>query len=123
MLDKLEGRVPIHDLAIAPLDCDALYAAIEKRDLPALRDVPVIVGGRHRGVVTAYSYIARTYGLRSAMPMFRAQKACTDSVVIKPDMKKSATVGREVRVMLLDRTPLFEPLSINEVFMDLSGME
>ena len=113
----------LHDLAIAHLDCDAFYAAIEKRDRPEIRDRPVIVGGRHRGVVAACCYIARTYGVRSAMPMFKALKACPDAVVIRPDMKKYAAVGREVRAMMLALTPLVEPLSIDEAFMDLSGTE
>ena len=113
----------LHDLAIAHLDCDAFYAAIEKRDRPELRDVPVIVGGRHRGVVAACCYIARTYGVRSAMPMFKALKACPDAVVVKPDMNKYTAVSGEVRAMMLDLTPLVEPLSIDEAFMDLSGTE
>ena len=113
----------LHDLAIAHVDCDAFYAAIEKRDRPELRDVPVIVGGRHRGVVAACCYLARTYGVRSAMPMFKALKACPDAVVVKPDMNKYAAVGREVRAMMLGLTPLVEPLSIDEAFMDLSGTE
>ena len=111
----------LHDLDIAHLDCDAFYATIEKRDRPELRDAPVIVGGRHRGVVAACCYIARTYGVRSAMPMTRALRACPETVVIKPDMKKYAAVGREVRTMMLALTPLVEPLSIDEAFMDLSG--
>ena len=113
----------LHDLAIAHLDCDAFYAAIEKRDRPELRDVPVIVGGRHRGVVAACCYLARTYGVRSAMPMFKALKACPDAAIVKPDMSKYAAVGREVRAMMLSLTPLVEPLSIDEAFMDLSGTE
>ena len=111
----------LHDLAIAHLDCDAFYATVEKRDRPELRDVPVIVGGHHRGVVAACCYIARTYGVRSAMPMTRALRACPDAVVVKPDMKKYAAVGREVRTMMQALTPLVEPLSIDEAFMDLSG--
>ena len=113
----------LHDLAFAHLDCDAFYAAIEKRDRPELRDRPVIVGGRHRGVVAACCYIARTYGVRSAMPMFKALRACPEAEVITPDMKKYAAVGREVRAMMLDCTPLVEPLSIDEAFMDLSGTQ
>ncbi len=120
---RVLSHAELHGLAIAHLDCDAFYAAIEKRDRPELRDVPVIVGGRHRGVVAACCYIARTYGVRSAMPMFRALKACPDAVVVRPDMKKYAAVGREVRAMMLDLTPLVEPLSIDEAFMDLSGTE
>ena len=118
---RLLRHPELHDLAIAHLDCDAFYATIEKRDRPELRDLPVIVGGRHRGVVAACCYIARTYGVRSAMPMTKALRACPDAVVIKPDMKKYAAVGREVRTMMLALTPLVEPLSIDEAFMDLSG--
>ena len=120
---RVLGHPELHGLAIAHLDCDAFYAAIEKRDRPELRDRPVIVGGRHRGVVAACCYIARTYGVRSAMPMFKALKACPEAAVIKPDMKKYAAVGRAVRTMMLDLTPLVEPLSIDEAFMDLSGTE
>ncbi|MCY4004226.1 MAG: DNA polymerase IV [Rhodospirillales bacterium] len=113
----------LHDLAIAHLDCDAFYAAIEKRDRPNLRDRPVIVGGRHRGVVAACCYLARASGVHSAMPMFRALEACPEAAVIKPDMRKYAAVGREVRAMMLRLTPLVEPLSIDEAFVDLSGTE
>ena len=113
----------LHDLSIAHLDCDAFYAAIEKRDRPELRDRPVIVGGRHRGVVAACCYIARTYGVRSAMPMFKALEACPEAAVIRPDMKKYTAVGAKVRSMMLGLTPLVEPLSIDEAFMDLSGTE
>ncbi|MDE0050081.1 MAG: DNA polymerase IV, partial [Rhodospirillales bacterium] len=120
---RVLGHAELHDLAIAHLDCDAFYAAIEKRDRPELRERPVIVGGRHRGVVAACCYIARTYGVRSAMPMFKALRACPEAEVIKPDMKKYAGVGREVRAMMLECTPLVEPLSIDEAFMDLSGTE
>ena len=121
--ERVLSHAELHDLAIAHLDCDAFYAAIEKRDRPELRERPVIVGGRHRGVVAACCYIARTYGVRSAMPMFKALRACPDAEVIKPDMGKYAAVGREVRAMMLDCTPLVEPLSIDEAFMDLSGTE
>ncbi len=120
---RVLSHAALHDLAIAHLDCDAFYAAIEKRDRPELRDRPVIVGGRHRGVVAACCYIARTYGVRSAMPMFKALEACPDAAVIRPDMTKYAAVGREVRAMMLALTPLVEPLSIDEAFMDLSGTE
>ena len=113
----------LHDLAIAHLDCDAFYAAIEKRDRPELRDRPVIVGGHHRGVVAACCYLARARGVHSAMPMYRALEACPGAAVVKPDMKKYAAVGREVRAMMLGLTPLVEPLSIDEAFMDLSGTE
>ena len=120
---RVRCHAELHGLTIAHLDCDAFYAAIEKRDRPELRDRPVIVGGRHRGVVAACCYIARTYGVRSAMPMFKALEACPEAAVIKPDMKKYVAVGREVRAMMLALTPLVEPLSIDEAFMDLSGTE
>ena len=118
---RLLRHAELRDLAIAHLDCDAFYAAIEKRDRPGLRGLPVIVGGGHRGVVAACCYIARTYGVRSAMPMFQALRRCPDAVVVGPDMKKYTAVGREVRAMMLELTPLVEPLSIDEAFMDLSG--
>jgi DNA polymerase IV len=110
-------------LAIAHVDCDAFYAAIEKRDNPSLRDKPVIVGGGHRGVVATACYIARTFGVRSAMPMFEARRLCPHAEVVRPDMAKYGRAGREVRAMMLDITPLVEPLSIDEAFLDLAGTE
>jgi DNA polymerase IV len=115
--DELPG------LSIAHLDCDAFYAAVEKRDDPSLLDKPVIIGGGKRGVVATACYIARIHGVRSAMPMFKALKACPQAVVIKPNMEKYAKVGRQVRQKMLDLTPLVEPLSIDEAFLDLSGTE
>ena len=108
-------------LAIAHIDCDAFYATIEKRDNPAIADKPVIVGGRHRGVVSACCYIARIKGVHSAMPMFQALKACPDAVVIPPDMAKYREVGLQIRDMMRSATPLVEPLSIDEAFLDLGG--
>lgn len=108
-------------LTIAHLDCDAFYAAIEKRDDPALADRPVIIGGGRRGVVSTACYVARTYGVRSAMPMFQALKLCPKAVVISPNMPKYAEVSRTIRRMCLDLTPLVEPLSIDEAFLDLAG--
>ena len=110
-------------LTIAHVDCDAFYATIEKRDDPALRDKPVIVGGGKRGVVAAACYVARTYGIRSAMPMFEAERRCPDAVVVKPNMAKYVQVGRAVRKAMFALTPLVEPLSIDEAFLDLSGTE
>jgi DNA polymerase-4 len=110
-------------LAIAHVDCDAFYASIEKRDDPSLADKPVIIGGGKRGVVATACYIARTYGVRSAMPMFQARRLCPLAVVIRPDMEKYARVGHDVRHMMLELTPLVEPLSIDEAFLDLSGTE
>lgn len=120
---RIVRHAELRQLSIAHLDCDAFYAAIEKRDHPELRDKPLIIGGGRRGVVSTACYIARTAGVRSAMPMFKALKACPDAVVLKPDMAKYATVGRQVRQLMLDLTPLVEPLSIDEAFLDLSGTE
>ena len=113
----------IHSLAIAHVDCDAFYASVEKRDNPSLRNRPVIVGGGQRGVVSAACYIARISGVHSAMPMFQARKLCPDAVVVSPDMKKYAEVGRQIRALMQSLTPLVEPVSIDEAFLDLSGTE
>ncbi|HXW41842.1 MAG TPA: DNA polymerase IV [Xanthobacteraceae bacterium] len=111
----------LDSLAIAHVDCDAFYAAIEKRDDPTLAAEPVIVGGGKRGVVATCCYIARTFGVRSAMPMFEALRLCPQAKVIRPNFEKYSAVGREVRQMMLALTPLVEPLSIDEAFLDLSG--
>jgi DNA polymerase-4 len=111
----------LEELSIAHIDCDAFYAAIEKRDDPSLNDKPLIIGGGTRGVVSTCCYIARTYGVHSAMPMFKARSLCPQAVIIRPDMAKYAAVGKQVRAMMQDLTPLVEPLSIDEAFLDLSG--
>lgn len=113
----------IDQLAIAHIDCDAFYATIEKRDAPHLRDKPLIVGGGKRGVVATCCYIARSYGVRSAMPMFQALAACPKAVVIPPDMAKYSRIGRQIRDLMRELTPLVEPISIDEAFLDLSGTE
>ena len=118
---RLVAHVELAELAIAHIDCDAFYATVEKRDRPELADQPVIVGGGQRGVVLACCYVARLYGVRSAMPMFKALAACPDAVVIRPDMAKYREVGRAVRVEMQRVTPLVEPLSIDEAFLDLRG--
>jgi DNA polymerase-4 len=118
---RLLRHPDLETLSIAHVDCDAFYATIEKRDDPSLRDRPVIVGGGKRGVVAAACYVARTFGVRSAMPMFEARRLCPTAIVIAPDMEKYVLVGREVRRMMLELTPLVEPLSIDEAFMDLAG--
>jgi DNA polymerase-4 len=113
----------LHALTVAHIDCDAFYASVEKRDDPRLRDKPVIVGGGRRGVVSAACYIARIKGVHSAMPMFQALKLCPDATVIRPDMAKYAAVGHDIRSLMRDVTPLVEPLSIDEAFLDLTGTE
>ena len=118
---RLLRHPEIDSLTIAHVDCDAFYATIEKRDDPSLRDKPVIVGGGRRGVVTTACYIARTFGVRSAMPMFEARRLCPQAIVIPPDFSKYTAASREVRRLMLQLTPLVEPVSIDEAFMDLSG--
>src|SRR5579872_7307442 len=118
---RLVRHHALPSLAFAHIDCDAFYATVEKRDNPALADKPVIIGGGKRGVVSAACYISRTFGVRSAMPMFKALALCPSAIVIRPDMAKYVRVGREVRRAMLALTPLVEPLSIDEAFLDLSG--
>ncbi|PDT52600.1 MULTISPECIES: DNA polymerase IV [Sinorhizobium] len=120
---RLLSHAELYRLTLAHIDCDAFYASIEKRDNPELADKPVIIGGGKRGVVSTACYIARIHGVRSAMPMFKALEACPQAVVIKPNMEKYSQVGREVRAMMLELTPLVQPLSIDEAFLDLNGTE
>lgn len=120
---RIARHSALENLSIAHVDCDAFYATIEKRDDPSLADRPVIVGGAKRGVVSTCCYIARTFGVRSAMPMFQALKLCPEAVVVRPNMEKYVQVGRQVREMMLALTPLVEPLSIDEAFLDLTGTE
>jgi DNA polymerase-4 len=113
----------LYQLTLAHIDCDAFYASVEKRDNPDLADKPVIIGGGKRGVVSTACYIARIHGVRSAMPMFKALEACPQAVVIKPDMEKYVRVGRQVRMLMQELTPLVQPLSIDEAFLELRGTE
>jgi DNA polymerase-4 len=113
----------LSSLTFAHIDCDAFYATVEKRDNPELADKPVIIGGGKRGVVSAACYISRTFGVRSAMPMFKALALCPSAIVIRPDMAKYVRVGREVRRAMQALTPLVEPLSIDEAFLDLGGTQ
>ena len=120
-------RMVVHanlaDLSIAHMDCDAFYASVEKRDRPELRDLPVIVGGGHRGVVTTCCYIARMSGVRSAMPMFKALKLCPKATVIFPDFAKYKTASAAIFAKVRALTPLVQPLSLDEAWIDLSGTE
>ena len=112
------------DLTLAHVDCDAFYASVEKRDDPSLKDKPLIIGGGgRRGVVSTACYIARTSGVRSAMPMAAALKLCPQAAVLPPNMKKYAQVSGEVRALMHELTPLVEPISIDEAFLDLAGCE
>lgn len=120
---RLISHSALAELTIAHIDCDAFYATVEKRDRPDLADRPVIGGGGKRGVVLACCYVARLYGVRSAMPMFQALAACPVAEVIRPDMAKYRNVGRAVRAEMRQLTPCVEPISIDEAFLDLSGTQ
>jgi DNA polymerase-4 len=120
---RLLSHPELNSLHIAHIDCDSFFATVEKRDNPDLKDKPVVVGGRHRGVVAAACYIARIYGVRSAMPMSKALKLCPDLVIVPPSKGKYGEVGRQVRNLMFEATPLVEPLSVDEAFLDLSGTE
>lgn len=120
----LSNRLVTHEeiatLAIAHIDCDAFYASVEKRDRPEIRDRAVIVGHPGgRGVVTTACYIARRFGVRSAMPMFQALEKCPEAVVIPPDMAKYRRVSGQIRAIFLDETPIIEPVSLDEAYLDL----
>lgn len=120
---RVVSHPELFTLPIAHMDCDAFYASVEKRDDPSLRSVPVIVGGGRRGVVSTCCYLARIKGVRSAMPMFQALKLCPEAVVVKPRGAHYAAVSRQIRAMMDDLTPVVEPLSLDEAFLDLSGTE
>ena len=120
---RLIVHAELERLTIAHMDCDAFYASVEKRDRPELRDLPVIVGGGKRGVVTTCCYIARINGVRSAMPMFKALKLCPQATVIKPDFTKYRAESRRIMAKLETLTPLIQPLSLDEAWIDLTGCE
>jgi DNA polymerase-4 len=120
---RIVGHAELGALSIAHMDCDAFYASVEKRDRPELRDVPLIVGGGVRGVVTTCCYIARMSGVRSAMPMFKARKLCPQAVILKPDFSKYVHESKRIMAMIRDLTPLVQTLSLDECWIDLSGTE
>jgi DNA polymerase IV len=120
---RIVAHEELERLSIAHMDCDAFYASVEKRDRPELRDQAVIVGGGKRGVVTTCCYIARISGVRSAMPMFKARQLCPQAVILKPDFTKYRTESRRIMEMVRDLTPLVQPLSLDEAWLDLSGTE
>jgi DNA polymerase-4 len=103
------------------VDMDAFYASVAIRDRPELQDVPVVVGGGYRGVVLSANYRARSYGIRSAMPMTRARRLCPNVVVVSPGFETFETVSRSVMETFREVTPLVEVLSLDEAFLDVSG--
>ena len=117
---RLVAHAELETLSIAHIDCDAFYASVEKRERPDLLDEPLIVGhAGGRGVVTTACYIARKFGVRSAMPMFKALEQCPGAVVIQPDMAKYKRVSEAIRGIFLDATAVIEPVSLDEAYLDL----
>lgn len=106
-------------------DCDCFYASVEMRDDPALVGQPVAVGGRpeQRGVVAACNYEARAFGVRSAMSMARALRLCPSLIVLRPDFERYRAVSRQIMTIYRDYTPLVEPLSLDEAYLDVTGVE
>ena len=113
----------LFELSIAHMDCDAFYASIEKRDNPDIANKPVIVGGGKRGVVSTACYIARINGVHSAMPMFKALKLCPNAVVVPPRMDIYVKVSKQIKRFMSELSPMIEPLSLDEAFIDLTGTE
>ena len=118
---RITSHPELFTLTVAHMDCDAFFASVEKRDNPELADKPVIIGGGKRGVVSTACYLARIKGVKSAMPMFQALKLCPEAVVVHPRFDAYVTASRAIRAMMDELTPVVEPLSLDEAFMDLSG--
>ena len=118
---NLISHKEIEKLDIAHVDCDAFYASIEKRDNPKLKNSAVIIGGGKRGVVSTACYLARINGVRSAMPMYKALKLCPSATIIKPNMSKYRDASKKIQNLMNQLTPLTEPISLDEAFLDLSG--
>jgi DNA polymerase IV len=118
---RLLAHPELESLGIAHIDCDAFYASVEKRDRPELAHEPLIVGhAGARGVVVTACYIARGFGVRSAMPMFQALERCPQAKVIQPDMAKYKRVSEQIRAIFRAATDIIEPLSLDEAYLDLT---
>jgi DNA polymerase-4 len=120
---RLASHAELDALAIAHVDCDAFYASVEKRDRPELRNQPLIVGHTGgRGVVTTACYLARRFGVHSAMPMFRAFELCPNAAVVSPDMAKYRQASAAIRDIFLAATDVMEPVSLDEAYLDLTSL-
>lgn len=118
---RVIGHAELRDLAIAHIDCDSFYASIEKRDQPALKDKPLLIGGDSpRSVVATACYLARRYGCRSAMPMYKARELCPQAVIVRPDHAKYKRVSGEIHAIFRSYTDLIEPIALDEAFLDLA---
>ena len=120
---RLTFHEEIRELTIAHMDCDAFYATVEKRDDPGLRDKPVIIGGGKRGVVSTACYIARLSGVHSAMPMRMAKQLCPEAIVLRGNSGIYTKYSKLVTDVISEAVPLYEKSSIDEFYIDLTGMD
>ena len=118
---RILSHEELFTLKIAHIDCDAFYASIEKNENINIRNLPVIVGGNSRGVVTTCCYIARISGVRSAMPMFKARKLCPKAIIIAPRLPYYKKISSQIKEKLIALSPAIEFVSLDEAYIDLSG--